>query len=281
MTFLYIRPETLFDRNFGQNPVHSPSRISLKQIKSFLLHIRFVITIFVPSGCLLFLQALLQDYHLLFRQVKSSSKELPWRKPTPVIGYDSIVGRTLFGLDFLSVTIDEAHEFRNVGAKHSAALAIVERAKVRLIMTATPLQTSTKVRSQYFNSLQNMTSVQDLASMGRIVGIEHFLSRIGLDEERADMASLRRAKASLGDDYDPLNPETTGDDPIREAQALVSLRIQGQFEQRVLRRTAESKNWLGEKLINLPELHEHIVLLTLQPWEREVHLQLAERMREE
>ena len=148
-------------------------------------------------------------------------------------------------------------------------------------MTATPLQTSTKVRSQYFNSLQNMTSVQDLASMGRIVGIEHFLSRIGLDEERADMASLRRAKASLGDDYDPLNPETTGDDPIREAQALVSLRIQGQFEQRVLRRTAESKNWLGEKLINLPELHEHIVLLTLQPWEREVHLQLAERMREE
>lgn len=117
--------------------------------------------------------------------------------------------------------------------------------------------------------------------MGRLVGIEHFLSQIGLDEERADMASLRRAKASLGDDYNPLDPEMTVDDPIREAQALVSMRIQGQFEQRVLRRTAESKNWLDERLINLPELHEHIVLLTLQPWEREIHLQLAERMREE
>jgi hypothetical protein len=51
---------------------------------------------------------------------------------------------THFGFDFLSVTIDEAHP------KHSAGLAILEKARIRLIMAATPLQTSTKVRSQPF-----------------------------------------------------------------------------------------------------------------------------------
>jgi hypothetical protein len=55
------------------------------------------------------------------------------------------VKKTLFGLQYLSVTIDEAHEFRNVGPKHSAALCILELATVRLALTATPLQTSTKV----------------------------------------------------------------------------------------------------------------------------------------
>jgi superfamily II DNA or RNA helicase len=61
--------------------------------------------------------------------------------------YDSIVRQTLFQLKFLSVIIDEAHEFRNVGPKHSSALEILQNATIRMLMTATPLQTSTKVRS--------------------------------------------------------------------------------------------------------------------------------------
>jgi len=59
--------------------------------------------------------------------------------------YDSLIKHTLFGIRYLLVVIDEAHEFRNVGPKHSAALTIVGQSKARLIMTATPLQTSTKV----------------------------------------------------------------------------------------------------------------------------------------
>jgi hypothetical protein len=116
--------------------------------------------------------------------------------------------------------------------------------------------------------------------MGRLVGVEFFFSQQALDEEKADMKGLRRAKASLGEDDDPL-VEQDGDDPIRDAQAAIALRIQGQFEQRILRRTTESKDWSGEQLLQLPKLHEHIVLLSLQPFERELHLQLAERMREE
>jgi len=55
------------------------------------------------------------------------------------------VNSTLFSQKYLSLVLDEAHEFRNIGAKHSAALAIVGQATLPLIMTATPLLTSTKV----------------------------------------------------------------------------------------------------------------------------------------
>jgi hypothetical protein len=115
--------------------------------------------------------------------------------------------------------------------------------------------------------------------MGRLVGIEFFFSQEAFDEEKADTAALRRAKTALGDEYDPL--EQTDDDPIQKLQSLSALRMQGQFEQRILRRSIESKNWLGEQLISLPALHEHTVLLTLQPFEREIHSQLSEKLREE
>lgn len=79
---------------------------------------------------------------------KTSAKELPWKKLKKGVMFDQAAKKTLFGLEYLSVTIDEAHEYRNVGPKHLGALAILEKAKIRLIMTATPLKTSTKVGSE-------------------------------------------------------------------------------------------------------------------------------------
>jgi len=117
--------------------------------------------------------------------------------------------------------------------------------------------------------------------MGRLVGIDFFFSQKAFDEEKADLKELRRAKAALGEDFDPLSVEENADNPIRETQAVIALRIQGQFEQRVLRRIIDSKNWLGESLVELPELHEYTVLLKLQPFEQEIHSKLAERLRDE
>ena len=117
--------------------------------------------------------------------------------------------------------------------------------------------------------------------MGRLTGVGHFSTQEAYDEEKADMAELRRAKASLGEDYDPLEIEEIGDDPIREIQVTISLRIQTQFDRRVLRRTIESVDWEGRKLVELPLLHKHIVLLSLQPFEREIHEELAAKLREE
>jgi len=41
-----------------------------------------------------------------------------------------------------------------------------------------------------------------------------------------DLAELRRAKASLGDDYGPLDAEHIADDPIREERMAISIRMQ-------------------------------------------------------
>lgn len=114
--------------------------------------------------------------------------------------------------------------------------------------------------------------------MGRLVGVQHFFGSKALEEEKADMKELRKAKLSLGDDYKLLGVD---DDPVRETQVAIALRIQGQFEGRVLRRTVESKNWMGEKLIQLPPCHLHTILLTLQPFEQEIHSKLTEQMQEE
>jgi TATA-binding protein-associated factor len=117
--------------------------------------------------------------------------------------------------------------------------------------------------------------------MARLVGIEYFFTQSAFDEEKADAADIRRAKASLGEDYNPLDLQQKDEDPIRQVQAQAAHRIQTQFERRVLRRTTESKSWEGQSLIKLPKLHEHIALLTLQPFEREIHSHLAEKMRDE
>lgn len=70
---------------------------------------------------------------------------MPWSAPIARSDHEQKVKRSLFGQKYLSVTLDEAHEFRNVGTKHASALLILSLAKIGLIMTATPLQTSTKV----------------------------------------------------------------------------------------------------------------------------------------
>ena len=76
---------------------------------------------------------------------------LPWALPPllPLV-HRADVSKTLFGQNFLSITLDEAHNIRNYGAKHSAALAILDRSVIRLILTATPLQTGTKVCAPVF-----------------------------------------------------------------------------------------------------------------------------------
>jgi hypothetical protein len=46
------------------------------------------------------------------------------------------------------------------------------------------------------------------------------------NEEMGELAELRRAKASLGDDYGPLDAEHIADDPIREERMAISIRMQ-------------------------------------------------------
>lgn len=168
-----------------------------------------------------------------------------------------------------------------MGPKLLGVLEILKLGTVRMILTATPLQTSTKVGSKNPQDSSRLSFLQDLANMARMVGIDYFTTQEALDEEKADVAEVRRAKVALGEEYDPLDVREDSDDPIREVQDSIARRIQAQFEGRVLRRTIDSKNWLGESLISLPMLHEHMVLLSLQPFEREIHSQIGRRLQEE
>ena len=230
---------------------------------------------------LMLFQALMQEKNLLFTMQKPSSKILPWNRLKKRETYNQAVKNTLFCLQFLSVTVDEAHEFRNMGPKLLGVLEILKLGTVRMILTATPLQTSTKVGSKNPQDSSRLSFLQDLANMARMVGIDYFTTQEALDEEKADVAEVRRAKVALGEEYDPLDVREDSDDPIREVQDSIARRIQAQFEGRVLRRTIDSKNWLGESLISLPMLHEHMVLLSLQPFEREIHSQIGRRLQEE
>lgn len=117
--------------------------------------------------------------------------------------------------------------------------------------------------------------------MGRLVGIPHFFTMQAMEEERNDQAELRRSKALLDDDHDPLDADQNEDDPVRETQVTIARRMHEQFAQRIIRRTADSTNWEGGTLISLPPCHDHIVVLHLQQSELEIHEQLAAKLREE
>lgn len=94
----------------------------------------------------LYAQALQKDFTSLRSMKSKKHGSLPWALPPLLpLAHRADISKTLFGQSFLSITLDEAHNFRNYGAKHSAALAILDQSIIRLVLSATPLQTATKV----------------------------------------------------------------------------------------------------------------------------------------
>jgi len=86
-------------------------------------------------------QALFRDMNNNHIEAVRKKNARPWDLPRPK---GSLAG-TIFGQEYLACIIDESHHMRNPGRKHSAALRLLQQATVRLIMTATPLHTSSKV----------------------------------------------------------------------------------------------------------------------------------------
>ncbi|RXW15947.1 hypothetical protein EST38_g9910 [Candolleomyces aberdarensis] len=194
--------------------------------------------------------ALQQDFNLLYT-TKRGSMSLPWDLPERAQAYDARIPSTLYGQRYLTVAIDEAQGLRNLGAKHSSALRILDQGSVRLILTATPLQTSTK----------------DIASMGRLLGIPYFFSELAREDQAADNAQLRRAKIEKGGDPDSFTSE---DDPVKVSQVEISKRLAAKFQNRVIRRIATSLDVDGNPLISLPPIRVVEGILHLTEREREI-----------
>lgn len=107
--------------------------------------------------------------------------------------------------------------------------------------------------------------------MGRLVGIPHFFTEEALAEEKADAATIRRAKAD--DDVD-------GVVELDPSVVAIAQRMQRQFQGRIIRRTKDSLDWKGEKLIPLPPYKEHLLILKLTPRETEIVSELADKVKE-
>jgi len=115
--------------------------------------------------------------------------------------------------------------------------------------------------------------VQDIAAMGRLVHIPFFLTERSIDEEKHDMASIRRARSSLPLGYDPLNDDEN--DPIKMCYATIARRMQDQFQGRILRRTVVSIDWEGNPLIKLEPYKTIMVKMRLEKREMEILDHLA------
>lgn len=143
---------------------------------------------------------------------------------------------------------------RNPGNKHLATLRLLEQARIKLIMTATPLHTAPKVRSRVHapDVFYTFCFGQDIASLGRLVGIPHFFSEVSFIEEKGDAARLRKAK-KLDDDGETVLVE----------QLQVVRRLQGHCKGHFLRRTTKSVDDRGVVLLPLPPYEEIIGVINL------------------
>ncbi|KXN82358.1 hypothetical protein AN958_02655, partial [Leucoagaricus sp. SymC.cos] len=149
---------------------------------------------------------------------------------------------TIFRQSFLITVIDEAHHMRNPGNKHLAILQLLQQAKIKLVMTATPLHTAPK----------------DIASMGRLVGIPYFFTEPCFTQEKSDTSKLRKARKK----------DDEGEICATWSQSV--LRLQGQCGGHFLRRELTSVNPEGKLLLALPDYREIIGLLTLTERETEI-----------
>ncbi|KAF8074473.1 P-loop containing nucleoside triphosphate hydrolase protein [Lyophyllum atratum] len=192
--------------------------------------------IIVASHSVLFKE--MNDCHMASKKKKGAR---PWDMPKARPSQTFV--DTLFGQEFLIVVVDEAHHMRNAGRKHSAILRLLQQAKIRLIMTATPLHTSFK----------------DLSAMGRLVGLPHFYTEEAFQDEKDDAAAVRKAKA-LDDDGQSL----------LVVQLLAVKRLQARLGDHFLRRTTSSLDSQGNPLLPLPPYDEILGVLELTQREREV-----------
>jgi hypothetical protein len=151
---------------------------------------------------------------------------------------------TVFSERYLTVVIDEVHEMRNLGVKHFSALRIFKQGLLKLALTATPLLTAPKVCYASF-SRQDVKAhhdgTQDIASIGRLIGVREFLTPNSVLEQQEDVAAFRKAK-KLDDDGESL----------KVAEVLAVRRMQSQFRGHMLRRTTDSVDWRGGSLLDLP-----------------------------
>lgn len=113
--------------------------------------------------------------------------------------------------------------------------------------------------------------------MGRLVGIAHFFTEEAHEQEKEDVRNIRRAKKAMEMVDDPL---ASGDEEssnlVAEEQTAAVRRMHRLFEDRIIRRSQDSKTPTGEPLVTLPPHKEIMGILTLTEREMKIINVLAE-----
>ncbi|KAF9470773.1 hypothetical protein BDN70DRAFT_939435 [Pholiota conissans] len=204
-----------------------------------------------------------KEYGSLHQVPEKKISDLPWDIPPLLpLKLRPDITKTLFGQSFLSVIIDEAHNFRNHGPKSCAALALLKNTIVRVILTGTPLQTSTK----------------DLAAMGRLTGLECFSNTAAYHEEKEDLRELRRARKEMQDLGD--TADDNEQDFVKLCQIKIAQRMQHQSAGHIIRRTTASLNYKGEELVPLPPCETVYVYLDLTKRELKIITAIGQNLEE-
>lgn len=109
---------------------------------------------------------------------------------------------------------------------------------------------------------------QDVASIGRVIGVPHFLTVESVEEQKEDAAEYRKTK-KLDDDGQAL----------KMAEIRAVRRMQAQFSGCMLRRTTNSVDWKGSSLLDLPPHKAIVGVLELTKREMDIIQKRAEDAR--
>jgi hypothetical protein len=127
--------------------------------------------------------------------------------------------------------------------------------------------------------------------LGRIVGIECFMSEEADNDDRDDRRQIANIKKNCaaeqntertslvlpGHDVQPINDVAQR---INAIQHQAVKRLQSSFQGRMIRRTVASKNFEGESIIPLKPYVHVDAIVRLQDWEHQVILEIANRASE-
>ena len=106
--------------------------------------------------------------------------------------------------------------------------------------------------------------------MGRLIGLSFFFTHEAWNEEKEDTRVLRLARKELPDSIDPLQDEDSERDIVKLKQVEIARRMNDQSAGHVIRRTRDSLDYKGIRLVPLPPLTTEYVYLDLT--ERELRI---------
>ncbi|KDQ27212.1 hypothetical protein PLEOSDRAFT_1106091 [Pleurotus ostreatus PC15] len=185
--------------------------------------------------------------------------------PRPLVSDN--IDKLVFGIQWCTAWIDEAHLFRGAGRGLTGVCQLHECARVTHVITATPL----------------FTKIQDIINMARMCNHDEFVLSKGQQLERQFNRDIRAAKREMSqeekDAVKSRQVRALRGDEIEEEEAGIAVRfaqysaakvVQAKLAPHLIRRTLTSVDLEGKPLnTKMPPITEHVLTFKLSDREME------------